>query len=265
MAPRPADLRVLITGAGSGIGAATARLFGERHAVVVCLDRDQDAAGAIRAEIEAGGSSALDIRADIADAEQVQSARLAVHRTIGPIDVLVNNAGVNVPGSIADLTAAAWRAAHDVNLTGAFHVTKAFWSDLVASRRGAIVNVSSIMGLAGDRDSIAYCVCKAGIVAMTRCLALDGARHGIRANCVSPGFVTTPPLEEAMAGTGNSLFRERLESELPLRRIADPHEVASAIVWLASDEASYVTGANIVIDGGATLGYRGSSLFVTDR
>ncbi|MGH8291689.1 MAG: SDR family NAD(P)-dependent oxidoreductase [Steroidobacteraceae bacterium] len=109
-------MRVLVTGAGSGIGAATARLFGERRALVICLDRDRDAVRAIRSEIEARGGSALDVHADIADSMQVQSARSAIYRTIGPIEVLVNNAGVNISGSVADLSDASWRAALDVNL-----------------------------------------------------------------------------------------------------------------------------------------------------
>jgi NAD(P)-dependent dehydrogenase (short-subunit alcohol dehydrogenase family) len=239
---------VLVTGAASGIGAAVAGHFASENHSVAWLDKEESALRAV-----GDHRNSIHLIADVCDSAQIAAARATVRKTFGGLDVLVNNAGVNFSGSVEQMSESSWRSCLDINLTGAFLVTKAFWPDFIAQGRGVVINVSSIMGLAGDRESIAYCAAKAGIIAMTQCLAIDGATHGIRANCVSPGFVDTPALRAAVAATGSSF-----ERQLPIGRMATADEIARAIAFLASDAAEYVTGANLVVDGGATLGYRGS-------
>jgi len=179
------------------------------------------------------------------------------------VDVLINNAGGGGVGSVESLSVEDWRKAIDVNLAGAFYFSKALWPVFAGQRRGVIVNNGSIMGLMGDMNSIAYCSAKAALVGMTRCLAADGAAHGIRANCVCPGFVDTPAMRAVAADPSVGRTIADFERSIPLGRMASTREIALAFLFLASDEASYITGTTLVVDGGATLGYLGSELSVT--
>lgn len=248
--------RVLVTGAASGIGAAVTRHLALEGDAIACLDRD---AAALRSFCESLSPAPLALVADISDPLQLADARKMLLGSLGGLDILVNNAGVNIVGSIAEVSESAWRTCLDVNLTGAFLLTKAFWPDFVAQGHGIVINISSIMGLAGDHASIAYCTAKAGVIAMTQCLAIDGAVHGIRVNCVSPGYVDTPPTRAVLTDPANAGLLQEIERQLPIGRMATPAEIASVIGFLASNGSSYLNGANLVVDGGATLGYRGST------
>jgi NAD(P)-dependent dehydrogenase (short-subunit alcohol dehydrogenase family) len=257
---RLAGRTAVVTGAGSGIGREIAILFAAEGAAVICIDRAGDAAEDAARSICSTGAVARALVADVSDPSDVAAAGARILRECSSVDVLVNNAGGGGGGSIASVSIDGWREAVDLNLGGAFYLSKALWPAFARQRRGVIVNNGSIMGLAGDMNSIAYCSAKAALVGMTRCLAADGAAYGIRANCVCPGFVDTPAMRAVAADPAVGRTVADFERSIPLGRMASAREIAFAFLFLASDEASYVTGATLVVDGGAMLGYQGSDL-----
>jgi NAD(P)-dependent dehydrogenase (short-subunit alcohol dehydrogenase family) len=238
----------LITGGGSGIGEATAKRFAEEGARVVVADIDDEAGRRVAGEI--GSERALAVHGDITRAE---SAGEVVRRTIdrfGRLDVLHNNAAAGAAGRIADLDDEAWTRTVALNLTGHVLVTRAALPHMLDRGAGAIVNMSTAAAVMVEEGIGAYAAAKAGVIALTRQLAVEYGRRGIRANCVCPGAIATPPtLAFAAAVEG---VRARMEAANPLRRLAQPEEVAAVVVFLASDEASFVNGATIMVDGGAT-------------
>jgi NAD(P)-dependent dehydrogenase (short-subunit alcohol dehydrogenase family) len=240
----------LITGAASGIGQATARRCAEEGAVVVACDRDEVRLRASLDELPRGGAH-LAIPFDVTDEAGWARATEEVAARFGRLDVLVNNAGFGRFRSIADTTLEEWRATLAVNLDSVFLGTRYALPLLASSGRGAIVNMSSIRGLVAGPNAGAYCAAKAGVKLFTKVTALEcaAAGNGVRANSVHPGHVETPLT--ALAYANPVLAREFL-AETPLGRFAQPEEIANAIVFLASDEASYLTGTEIVIDGGLT-------------
>lgn len=250
----------VITGAGSGIGRDIASLFAAEGAVVVCVDRAKDAAQDTVRSIGAAGGVARPCVADVSRPSEVTAACEWITRECGDVQVLVNNAGGGGAGSIASVDIEGWRTAIDINLGGTFYMTKALWPGFVRQRRGVIVNNGSIMGLMGDMNSVAYCSAKSALIGLTRSLAADGAAHGIRANCVCPGFVDTPAMRAVAEDPATGRTFADFERQIPLGRMASPRDVAHAFLFLASDDAAYVTGATLVVDGGATLGYLGSDL-----
>lgn len=245
---------VLITGAGAGagIGAATGRAFAARGASVALADRDGAAARASADAIVADGGSARAYTLDVTDPAQVEAVVAAVEAELGPVAVLVNNAGIAERTGFLELTPDAWRQVMDVNLTGAFLCAQAVARRMVARvAGGAIVNVASVAGLTAVPGRAAYIASKHGLVGLTRALALDLGGAGIRVNAVAPASVETPLTAALLDRPG---AREATARRHPLGRHGQPDEIARAIVFLASDEAGFITGASLPVDGGFLSG-----------
>ena len=252
---RLAGKNAIVTGAASGIGRETALRFAEEGAAVVCADRDLEGAGAVREAITAQGGAALALGVDITEERAVARLVDDALAARGRIDILVNNAGVTILGGVAELSEAAWRREIDVNLSGAWRVSKALWPHLAAAGGGAILSTASIAGVVAAPQDAAYVASKAGLIMLTRCMALDGAGAGIRANCVCPGFVDTPMFDGFLDQQPDpAAARAHAARRTPLGRIGAPRDIADGFVYLASDEAAWITGTALVIDGGLTAG-----------
>lgn len=253
MAQRLENKIALISGAASGIGLATARLFAAEGARVALVDVNR--AGLERAAIEIG-ASARAIPADVASDADARRAIADCVAAFGGLTTLVNNAGIRMHTRLAETEPESWRRILDVNLMGAVHLSRAALEHLRRAKGAAIVNVSSVYGLIGRAGMGQYDTTKAALVSLTRTLAAEEAEHGIRANAVCPGGTLTPyNLGRATAQTGKGaaeLLAERGKAGVPLGRWAEAHEIAWPILWLASDEASFITGVALPIDGGSS-------------
>lgn len=240
----------LVTGGGSGIGRACAIAFAEQGAKVAVLDRDATASEGVAAEI---GSAAMACVLDVTDAAVVGPTLDLIEVTLGPVDHLVNSAGIRDIASCLDLTPELWNAVIGVNLTGPF-----LWSQGVARRLvargagGSITGIASVAGLTGFAQRSAYTSSKHGLVGLTKVLALELGEHGVRVNAIAPGGVLTPMSAEALRNVPDAEASVKRLS--PMGRMADPSEVASLAVYLASDAARFVTGTVIPFDGGAMAG-----------
>ena len=243
----------LITGGGRGIGRATAlRLAGEGAAIAV-LDRDGAVAEEAARALRDGGAKALAFEADITDEAGIEDALGAVGNHLGPLDVLVNNATRARKGNLEQTDPADWAAEIEGTLTGAFLVTRCILPGMVERGRGAIVNVGSVNGLT-YLGNPAYSAGKAGLLNLTRALAVEYGPRGIRANMVSPGTVRTgSPSWQKRLAKDPQVF-DKLARWYPVGRVGEPQDIAAAIAFLASDEAAFVNGANLVVDGGLTAG-----------
>jgi 3-oxoacyl-[acyl-carrier protein] reductase len=232
----------LVTGAARGIGAATATaLAGAGWPVAVNYRSDADGAREVVAAIERAGGRGLALCADVTDAEQVAEMFSGVEAELGPVMVLVNNAGVRADGLAPQLDASAWDSVIETNLSAAFHTTRRALGPMLRARFGRIVNVASIVGLRANAGQANYAASKAGLVGLTKTVAVEVARRGITVNAVAPGLVETRLTE----GIGNGLA-----DAIPARRPGRPEEVAACVCFLASDEAAYVTGSVLTVDGG---------------
>jgi NAD(P)-dependent dehydrogenase (short-subunit alcohol dehydrogenase family) len=241
----------LVTGAGSGIGRATARLFAAEGAYVYVTDVNGAAAETVAGEIVKSGAGAQAITADVSRGQDVTAMFRAVEKGHGRLDVLVNNAGLNVRGDFRHLSDADWVRIREVNLDGVVRVARDGFAPLQASGRGSLINVASIMAHRGLRQLSAYSATKGAITALTRGLAVEYAPYKIRVNAICPGFVTTALTERALKNPG--IAKALLEST-PLRRFGEAEEIAKAALFLAGDDASYVTGAELAVDGGMSAG-----------
>ncbi|MFQ5966632.1 MAG: SDR family NAD(P)-dependent oxidoreductase [Acidimicrobiia bacterium] len=243
----------LITGGNSGIGEATARLFAEEGASVALAARDADKTARVAAEIEAGGGRALPVRCDVRLVSDCETAITETVAELGGLDILFNNAGVIFREKSAPETSVEeWDETMAINARGTFLMSK-YAVPYLAASRGVIINNASYFGLVGGRGTAAYSASKGAVVALTKAMALDHAAAGIRVNCICPGSVDTPMLRqeiEEMGGEAN--VRSQFESKHPIGRISTPDEVARAVLFLASDDASFITGAAIPVDGGIT-------------
>ncbi len=248
--PRLENKVAIITGGGSGIGAATARLFGAEGCRVVVVDKRRDAAETTTQAICELGGMAITAEADVTQAHDVQGMINAALQTFGRLDILFNNAGIGVQGDVVDMPEDVWDRVIDLNLTGVFLGCKYAIPKMIEQGGGSIINTASIMGLVGGSLSAVYPATKGGVVLLTRHAALDYAKHNIRVNCICPGHIETPLLQRLFDNEPDK--REELLRNYPIGRLGQPQEIAEGTLFLASDEASFVTGTTLVIDGGYT-------------
>ena len=245
----------LITGAGSGIGRATAERFAEEGAHVVAADLRAETA---QATADAIGGDAFGVGIDVTDRASIAAVVEETVSRFGGLDVLVCNAGVTIVGSVMDLDEEQWDKELDTNLKSVFLCAKEAWDHLAARGGGSILSTASMAGQWAIPADAAYCASKAGLIMLTKCMALDGAKQNIRANCVCPGFTNTPMIDGYFDAQDDPEASRRFAIGLhPLGRMGEPVDHANAFVYLASDEAAWVTGLELNVDGGITCGIWG--------
>jgi 2-hydroxycyclohexanecarboxyl-CoA dehydrogenase len=245
---------VIVTGGGGGIGGATCRRFGKEGARVAVLDLNLDAAEKVAAAIRAEGGQAAAIRCDITDRASVDAAVAATEAQLGPVDVLVNNAGWDVFKPFTKTEPAQWDKLIAINLTGALHLHHAVLPGMAARKRGRIVNIASDAARVGSSGEAVYAACKGGLVAFSKTIAREHARHGITVNVVCPGPTDTALFADYKEGAGNpEKLMEAFTRSIPLGRIGQPDDLPGAIVFFASDDAGYITGQVLSVSGGLTM------------
>ncbi len=255
MAGRLEGRTALVTGAASGIGREAAKLFADEGASVLIADRDGEAGERVAGEIATHGGSARAVACDVARSADVARAVAEAERVFGALHVVFNNAGIfpDADGSPVDTTEAVWDQVMSVNLKGVFLGCKHGIPALLRAGGGSIINTASFVAVIGAATSqIAYTASKGGVLAMTREIAVEYARQGIRANALCPGPVNTPLLEELLA---DPAARARRLVHVPMGRLAEASEIARAALFLASDESSYVSGSTFLVDGAITAAY----------
>jgi len=251
---RFADKTVLVTGGGGGIGGATCRRFAGEGAKVAVCDLNHDAAEAVAAAIRAAGGQAQAFRCDITDRASVNAAVAAVEAALGPIDVLVNNAGWDIFKPFTKTEPADWDKLIAINLTGALHMHHAVLPGMAARRAGRIVNIASDAARVGSSGEAVYAACKGGIVAFSKTMAREHARHGITVNVVCPGPTDTALFDGYKQGAGNpEKLVEAFTRSIPLGRIGQPDDLPGAILFFASSDAAYITGQVLSVSGGLTM------------
>ncbi len=242
------DKVALITGAGSGIGEATAMRFSEEGAKVVINDVNLEGANKVAEKIKANGGEAIVIKADISKKDEVEAMVQKVIEQFGRLDILVNNAGINRDAFAKKMTEDDWDAVININLKGTFLCAQAAMKAMSKQNYGRIINTSSI-GALGNLGQANYAASKCGVIGLTRTLALECARYNINVNCIAPGATITP-----MTSKMPKEIVDVITEKIPLKRWAEPKEIANMHLFLASDEASYITGQVIFVDGGISVG-----------
>ena len=242
---------VLVTGGASGIGRAIVGRAAQEGARIAILDRNAEAARSLADVLVRDGQDAVAVVADIADDSAVALAVGEAARALGPIGILVNNAGATRVQTFADMDPAAWRSEIEINLSGAYYVTRAVIPSMLELGRGAIVNVATVNALTTLSEP-AYSAAKAGLLQLTRQIAVEYGPQGIRANAVVPGSIRTPIWDHRLKDRPG-LF-DVLRRWYPVGRIGEPEDVAAAALFLASSEAGFINGASLVVDGGLTAG-----------
>jgi NAD(P)-dependent dehydrogenase (short-subunit alcohol dehydrogenase family) len=243
---------VLVTGSTTGIGEACAKLFAQNGDSVLITGTRAPAGQKVVADIKAQGGTAEFIQADLRKPGGPAELVAATVKRFGRLDVLVNNAGILHAGNAIDTTDEHWRDIMTVNVDALFYASRAAVKVMMGQGKGAIVNIASEWGLNGEPGYVAYCTSKAAVVQITRCMGLDHAQHNIRINAVCPGEVHTQMVEDLLIKAFGNLETglKTLSAGIPMRRVASPIEIARCVRFLASDEASYVTGTTLAADGG---------------
>jgi len=245
----------LVTGAASGIGEATARTLAAAGAKVYVGDLDFTRGIAVADEISKEGFAAEFMELDVSSRSSCDAAEAYIRRTHGWLDILVNNAGIGHVGTILETASEDLERLFAVNVRGMFDLTKAFVGGMIARNYGVIINIASIGGVIAIRDRLAYCTSKFAVVGFTKCLALDHATEGIRANCICPGRVETEFVKKRIAEYPDpeKAYAEMAATQA-IGRMGTPEEIAACALYLASDEAAFVTGTALEIDGGFSVG-----------
>ena len=241
------DKIVLITGSANGIGKCTALRFAEEGAKVVVADF-ADGSATVK-EVEELGSAAVYVQVDVASPESVKNMVDKAIEAFGKIDVLINNAGITKDSMMKKMTKDAWDAVISVNLTGVFNCTSAVLPYMLEQQSGVVLTSSSIVGIYGNMGQTNYAATKWGVIGMTKSWAKEMAKNGLRFNCVAPGFVNTEMVKKIPA----QVLQDRILVKIPAGRLAEPEEIAAAFAFLASDDAKYINGAVLSVDGAGTL------------
>lgn len=234
----------IITGGSSGIGAATAKLFAEEGAKIVIVDMNEEKGKAFEQGLKNQGKEVLFVKADVTNEEDVQNVFSTTKSTFGKVDILFNNAGIGSVKPTEELPFSEWRKTLSVDLDGVFLFAQAAIKEFLQSGGGVIINTASMYGLVGAAGSAAYNAAKAGVVNFTRSIALEYASRNIRVNALCPGFIDTPILGDT--------DRQSLIEATPMKRLGKPEEMAQAVLFLASDDSSFMTGNALIVDGGYT-------------
>tara|TARA_Y100000588_G_scaffold226757_1_gene240586 strand:+ start:4060 stop:4803 length:744 start_codon:yes stop_codon:yes gene_type:complete len=239
----------LVTGGSRGIGEAIALRLAEQGAdVAVCASRSLERAQEVATRIETTGRKSLALQADVADEEAVTGLFKQIEDELGPVGILINNAGINRDGLMMRLKLEDWDAVLNVNLRGAYLCTKVAARPMMKARSGRIVNISSVVGLRGNAGQANYAASKAGLIGLTKSTAREFASRGITVNAVCPGYIPTEMTEGIPEDA-----KEALLAQIPLGRMGSPDEIAAAVGFLASDDAAYITGQAVVVDGGMVM------------
>ena len=241
----------IVTGGAQGIGEAIARRFANERATVAILDIQHEKAQVVADDIGSKGGSTIAVKMDITDSQDVKQAVKEVEDKLGKVDILVNNVGWDKLAPFIELTEELWDRLIAINLRGPITVTRAVLDGMVNRNYGKIVNIASDTGRVGSPSASVDSACKGGIIAFTKTLALELIRYNILVNCVSPGPTDTPLV--AGLGKDNPEWKEALQRSIPMQRLGKPEEVAAAVAFLASDEASYITGQTLSVSGGRTM------------
>jgi len=241
------DKVVLITGSANGIGKSTALRFAEEGAKVVVADF-ADGSDTVK-EVEALGATAFYVQVDVANPESVKNMVDKTIEAFGKVDVLINNAGITKDAMMKKMTKDVWDAVISVNLTGVFNCTSAVLPYMLESQSGVVLTSSSIVGIYGNMGQTNYAATKWGVIGMTKSWAKEMAKNGLRFNCVAPGFVNTEMVKKIPA----QVLQDRIIVKIPAGRLAEPEEIAAAFAFLASDDAKYINGAVLSVDGAGTL------------
>lgn len=255
MAGRLTNKVAIITGGGSGIGRASAELFAREGAAVGVLDVRAEAAEETAAAIRAAGGRALGLGADVTNDAQVRAATDAVIAEFGDVAILYNNAGIGSTGAVDVAEEDDWDRCFNINAKGTFLCSRAVVPSMLNAGRGSIINQGSVAALVGVANFAAYCAAKGAVVALTRSMSIDLAPRGIRVNAIAPGTIYTPLMEPMLIARGGGDLQKGLEMTLtkyPIGRLGDVGDIANAALFLASDEAAFVTGSTLTADGGMT-------------
>ncbi len=244
----------IITGGNSGIGKATAALFAKEGAQMCITGRDEKRCQEVVEEIEKTGGQTVFVIADVRSPAECRKTVEATLEAFGRVDVLFNNAGVYFANNALDCSEEEWDLTIDINLKGTFLMSKFVLPSMIKQGSGVIINNGSGWGIVGGNKAVSYCASKGGVVLMTKAMAIDHADLGIRVNCLCPGDVKTPMLDEdaRMRGLAWDKYLAQAVAQRPMGRVGTPEEIAKAALFLASDDSSFMTGANLVVDGGGT-------------
>jgi 3-oxoacyl-[acyl-carrier protein] reductase len=238
----------VVTGASRGIGRSMAETYARAGAHVICVSRNEDALNIVADGIKSNGGSASVTPFNVSNLEEFQNLIKDTTDTYGSVDILVNNAGITRDTLIVRMSEEDWDTVIDVNLKGAFNGIKAVTRTMMKQRFGRIINISSVVGLTGNAGQVNYAASKAGLIGLTKATAKEIGSRGITVNCIAPGYIATD-----MTGQMDDKAKDLLISQIPLGRIGSPDDIAATALFLASDEAGYITGQTFTVDGGMVM------------